>query len=33
MLGGGSDVEGKLKKLVDHAKATQPAAAHAETGN
>jgi thiol-disulfide isomerase/thioredoxin len=33
MLGGGSDVEAKLKKLVARAKANQPAPAHAETGH
>ena len=33
MLGEGSDVEGKLKKLVARAKATQPTPTHIETGN
>jgi thiol-disulfide isomerase/thioredoxin/Flp pilus assembly protein TadD len=33
MLGEGSDVEGKLKKLVARAKATQPLPTHTETGN
>jgi thiol-disulfide isomerase/thioredoxin len=33
MLGSGSDVEGKLKKLVARAKVAQPIPAHSETGN
>jgi thiol-disulfide isomerase/thioredoxin len=33
MLGEGSDVEGKLKKLVARARATQPVPIHTQTGN
>ena len=33
MLGEGSDVEGKLKKLVARAKAAPPLPTHTETGN
>jgi len=33
MLGSGSDVEGKLKKLIARTKAAQPVPAHTEAGN